>query len=93
MSPINNIINVGFSVGLFINAILFLPQIIRLLQVKDAKELSLLTFVGFSLIQLFAVLHGIIAKDYILVIGYLVSLVTCSILTVFIVYYKLKNRK
>ena len=93
MTILKNIIEIGFGFGLFINALLFLPQIIQLLRVKDAKGLSLLTFGGFALIQLFAILHGVIAKDYLLVIGYLISLVTCSMLTVLIVYYKLKDKK
>lgn len=93
MIIIKNIIEIGFGVGLIANAILFVPQIIKLLRIKDAKELSLLTFGGFCLIQLFVILHGIIAKDYTLVIGYLISLVTCSTLAALIVYYKLKDRK
>lgn len=87
-----NIIEIGFSLGLFINALLFLPQIIRLLRVKDAKGLSILTFGGFSLIQLFVILHGVVVKDYLLVIGYSISLVTCGMVTALIVYYKLKNK-
>lgn len=89
---LKNIIEVGFSLGLFINAILFVPQIIQLIRVKDAKGLSLLTFGGFSIIQLFVVLHGILMKDYLLTIGYLISLLTCSILTVLIIFYKIKNK-
>lgn len=88
-----NIIEIGFSMGLFINALLFLPQIIQLLQVKDAKGLSILTFGGFCLIQLFVILHGFIVKDYLLVIGYLISLMMCGMVTALIIYYKFKNRR
>ena len=84
-----DIIEIGFELGLFINALLFLPQIIQLLRVKDAKGLSLLTFGGFSLMQLFVILHGVVAKDSLLAIGYLFSLATCGTLTALIIYYKL----
>lgn len=89
---IRNIIEIGFSLGLFVNALLFLPQIIKIVQVKDSKSLSLLTFGGFSLIQLFVILHGIIVKDYLLVIGYLISLILCGTLTILIVFYRVKNK-
>ncbi len=90
MTLLHNVIEAGFSIGLFANAILFLPQIIRLVRVKNAKSLSLLTFGGFSLIQLFVVLHGFIMKDYLLTIGYFISLVMCGTLTGLIVFYRIK---
>lgn len=88
---VKNIIEIGFSFGLFVNAVLFIPQIIQLIRVKDAKGLSLLTFGGFCVIQLFVVLHGILKGDYLLTIGYLVSLLTCGLLTALIIFYKIKN--
>lgn len=93
MNLLTNIIEIGFSAGLFINAVLFFPQIIQLWQVKDSKGLSLTTFGGFSIIQIFAILHGIIHKDYILVMGYLVSLIMCSIITFLIVFYRVMNKR
>lgn len=91
MTLIHDVIEIGFSIGLFVNAILFLPQIIRLMRVKDARSLSLLTFGGFSFIQLFVVLHGFIMQDYLLTIGYLTSLVMCGTLTGLIIFYRIKT--
>jgi MtN3 and saliva related transmembrane protein len=91
MILIKNVIEIGFSAALFVNAALFLPQIIRLLKVKDGKGLSLLTFGGFNLIQIFVILHGFIVKDYLLVTGYLLSLITCGFITLLIIFYRLKN--
>jgi MtN3 and saliva related transmembrane protein len=88
---IRNIIEAGFSLGLFINAALFIPQIIQLLRVKDARGLSLLTFGGFAFIQLFIVLHGLIHKDYLLLIGCLISLLMCCIISFLIIFYRLKR--
>ena len=82
------IIETIFSLGLFINAALFIPQIIQLYKIKDSKGFSLITFVGFNITQLFIVLHGILHKDYLLIIGYLLSFFTCGIVTLMIIYYR-----
>jgi MtN3 and saliva related transmembrane protein len=83
------IIETVFSLGLFLNAALFIPQIIRLYQKKDSKEISLLTFAGFNVIQFFTILHGYIHQDYLLLIGYIVSFIACGIVTAMIIYYRL----
>jgi MtN3 and saliva related transmembrane protein len=88
---IKDIIEIIFSFGLFINALLFLPQAIKLFKIKNSKELSLLTFAGFNVIQLFVVLHGYIVKDYLLVFGYTLSFITCGGVAVLIVWYRLKK--
>ena len=90
---IKSIIEIVFSLGLFVNAALFIPQIIQLVRIKDSRSLSLLTFGGFCIIQLFVVLHGVLMRDYLLIIGYLISLLTCGILTILIVFYRVKNKK
>ncbi|MDR2617190.1 MAG: hypothetical protein LBC22_05280 [Endomicrobium sp.] len=51
--------------AMFINAALFLPQVIKLYKTKSTKGLSLITFIGFNIIQLSSILHGYIRKDYI----------------------------
>jgi MtN3 and saliva related transmembrane protein len=78
-----------FSLGLFFNAALFVPQIIRLYQKKDSRELSLLTFAGFNVIQFFTILHGHLTHDYLLMIGFGLSFITCGIVTGLIIYYRL----
>ena len=78
-----------FSLGLFLNAALFIPQIIRLYQKKDSRELSLLTFAGFNIIQFFTILHGYINHDYLLIAGFTLSFITCGMVTVMIIYYRL----
>ncbi len=80
-----------FSVGLFLNAALFIPQIIRLYQKKDAQDLSLLTFAGFNVIQFFTILHGYLNHDYLLMIGFILSFVTCGMVTGLIIYYRLNR--
>ncbi len=83
-----NFVNVIFSLCLFFNAILFIPQALRIMREKNAKGVSLFTFIGFNIIQIFTILHGYFAKDYILVIGYMLGFVTCGMVT----YLALKYR-
>lgn len=82
------IIEFGFSISLLVNAILFIPQVITLLKTKNAEGLSLITFMGFNVIQVFTLLHGLITHDYLLVGGYLLSLLTCGAVSVLVVYYR-----
>jgi MtN3 and saliva related transmembrane protein len=92
-SMFNQIVEFFFTVGLFVNSILYIPQIIRLWRQKHAKEISLITFAGFSLINLFMLLHGVIKQDLLLTIGSLATFVTSSILTLLIIWYKRYYRK
>jgi MtN3 and saliva related transmembrane protein len=71
-----------------VNALLFIPQITTLLKHKTSKGISLITFAGFNIIQLFILLHGLIEKDYMLALGYLLSLITCGSVTVLIIFYR-----
>lgn len=74
-----------FSLGLFINAALFIPQAIKIYREKTARDFSLLTFGGFNLIQIAMILHGIIHQDWFLTIGMVLSLITCFLITIQII--------
>lgn len=87
---LETVIEIIFGLGLFINAALFIPQIIKLYKTKNAQGLSLLTFAGFNLIQLFTVLHGYLHRDYLLMLGYVLSLIACGTVTAMIIYYRNK---
>lgn len=82
-----------FGIALFANAALFIPQLILLLRKKHADDVSLTTFLGFCIIQLFTIIHGIHAADYLLVIGYILSLTTCGSTTGLIIYYRLRKKR
>ncbi|EKD99457.1 MAG: hypothetical protein ACD_22C00254G0003 [uncultured bacterium] len=92
MNIIKNLVEICFSTALFINALLFIPQIVKILRDKETKGLSLLTFGGFSLIQILAVLHGYFKHDYVMLFGFTLSLITCGTVTVLIIFYKLKQK-
>ena len=77
-----------FSLALFVNALLFIPQALRIFRKKNSSDVSLMTFLGFLLIQFAIVLHGFIVHDYKLVIGYVISMVTCGIVVALIFIYR-----
>ena len=88
----DNIIEYSFAASLFVNAVLFIPQIMRLWASKDSKEVSFITFFGFWLIQLATTLHGFLKKDYLLAFGTLASMVTCGIVIIAIIFYRINGK-
>ena len=80
-----------FSAALFINALLFIPQIRRIIKEKSSSNVSLITFVGFLFMQFTIVLHGFIEHDTLLVIGYILSMMSCGTLVVLILMYRNKQ--
>ncbi len=88
----DKIIELIFSLALFMNAMLFIPQALRILRKKAAEEISLITFAGFLLMQLAAVFYGVIKHDLILIIGYALSMLTCGIVVVLAMVYNHRNK-
>jgi MtN3 and saliva related transmembrane protein len=80
-------VHVIFGLSLFFNAAIFIPQAIKILKKKNAKGLSLFTFIGFNIMQLFAVWHGYFVHDYILMSGFFLSFITCGVVTLLILRY------
>lgn len=83
-----DIVNIIFSLGLFFNAALFIPQALRILRTKSAAGISLFTFIGFNIMQFFTVLHGYFEKDYLLMTGFLLSFITCGVVTCLALKYR-----
>lgn len=81
-----------FGLGMFINAILFIPQVIRLLKTHNSNDLSLLTFGGFNFIQIFCILHGYLHQDYIFMFGMALSLLTSGTVTLLIIIFRIQRR-
>ncbi|WP_192484870.1 PQ-loop domain-containing transporter [Cysteiniphilum marinum] len=84
----SSIIQTLFGFALFFNAVLFLPQAIRIYRSKSSQALSLSTFVGFIAIQFSCVLYGLLIEDWILVIGYALSILTCGSVVSGIILYR-----
>ncbi len=82
------VIEVAFTSGMLIKAILFVPQAIKIYRAKKARELSLATFAGLSGMQILTMLHAGIHGDYILFFGVLLSFVPCALITSMIIIYR-----
>lgn len=85
---VSTFIELVFGVCLLFNAVVFIPQAMKVYRTKDVNGLSLITFVGFNIVQIFTILHGILNHDSVLVYGNILALATCGIVTFFIVKYR-----
>ncbi len=81
-------VDLVFSLGLFLNAVLFIPQAITLFKTKNAQGSSMITFFGFNVMQFFTLWHGYFAKDYLLMSGFLLSFLTCGAVTLQLFFYR-----
>ena len=77
-----------FDIGLLINAALFVPQALKVFSLKDSGSLSLITYLGFNVIQVLLFIHGYYHHDFKLALGMYVSFLTCSAVTVGIILYR-----
>ncbi|MDF2940683.1 MAG: rane protein of unknown function [Gammaproteobacteria bacterium] len=81
-----------FGAALFINALLFIPQIYTLIKTKSAKGVSFITFFGFSILQLITISYGLISHDYLLAWGYVPSWLLCILISALIIIYRYRSR-
>ena len=92
MENINNLIEIVFGLGMFINAGLFIPQALKIYRAKSAQGASLISFAGFNILQITTFLHGYLHADYLLMLGMVLSLITCGTVTLLICYYQFKKQ-
>ena len=82
------IVAIIFGLGLGCNALLFVPQIIAVWRKKTDEGISLVTFGGFSVLQMIGIIHGYFQQDYSLILGMAASLLTCGTVTALTVLYR-----
>jgi MtN3 and saliva related transmembrane protein len=85
------IVAIIFGLGLGGNALLFVPQIIAVWRKKTDEGISLVTFGGFSILQIVGIVHGYYQRDYSLEIGMAASLLTCGTVTTLTIFYRLRR--
>ncbi len=83
-----DIVAVIFGFGLFVNACVFVPQIIQIWKVKSAESISLMTFGGFNVIQGVGAVHGYYQHDWALMLGMIAALVTSGSVTLLAFTYR-----
>ena len=87
------IVAVIFGLGLLCNALLFVPQAIAVWRKKSDEGISLVTFGGFSVLQIIGILHGMLQGDWSLTLGMAASLVSCGAVTLLTLVYRLRRKR
>jgi MtN3 and saliva related transmembrane protein len=85
------IVAVIFGLGLGCNALLFVPQVLAVWRKKTDEGISLITFGGFSVLQVVGIVHGIYQQDWSLILGMSASLLTCGSVTGLTIFYRVKR--
>ncbi|MGD0098063.1 MAG: PQ-loop domain-containing transporter [Terracidiphilus sp.] len=85
------IVAVIFGLGLGCNALLFVPQVLAIWRKKSDEGISLITFGGFSVLQVVGIAHGVFQRDLSLILGMAASLLTCGSVTALTLYYRVKR--
>ncbi len=85
------IVAILFGLGLGGNALLFVPQIIAVWRKKSDEGISLITFGGFSILQVIGIVHGCLQGDWSLILGMSASLITCGSVTALTIYYRIRR--
>ena len=85
------IVAVIFGLGLLGNALLFVPQVIAVWRKKSDEGISLITFGGFSILQVIGIIHGVFQHDPSLILGMAASLLTCGSVTTLTIFYRMRR--
>jgi MtN3 and saliva related transmembrane protein len=80
-----------FGLGLGCNALLFVPQVLAVWRKKSDEGISLITFGGFSVLQVIGIVHGIYQQDPSLILGMAASLLTCGSVTALTIFYRVRR--
>ena len=80
-----------FGLGLGCNALLFVPQILAVWRKKTDDGISLVTFGGFSVLQMVGIVHGAYQHDTSLTYGMAASLLTCGTVTILTIFYRVRR--
>ncbi len=87
------IVAVIFALGLLCNALLFVPQAVAVWRKKTDEGISLITFGGFSLLQVIGIVHGLYQRDLSLTLGMAASLLSCGTVTALTLFYRLRRTR
>jgi MtN3 and saliva related transmembrane protein len=85
------IVAIIFGLGLLCNALLFVPQAIAVWRKKTDEGVSLITFGGFSVLQVIGIVHGVYQRDWSLILGMAASLLSCGMVALLTAYYRAKR--
>ena len=84
-------VSILFGLGLLGNALLFVPQILAVWRKKSDEGISLITFGGFSVLQVVGIAHGLYQHDASLTLGMAASLLSCGSVTALTILYRVRR--
>lgn len=87
------IVAVIFGLGLVCNALLFVPQVLAVWRKRTDEGISLITFGGFSVLQVIGIVHGLYQHDLSLILGMSASLLSCGSVTALTVFYRVRRTR
>jgi MtN3 and saliva related transmembrane protein len=87
------IVAVVFGLALMCNAALFVPQALAVWRKKSDQGISLITFGGFNILQIIAIVHGVYQHDLSLIVGMVASLITCGAVTGLTLIYRMQRTR
>jgi MtN3 and saliva related transmembrane protein len=90
---LKQIVAVIFGLGLLCNALLFVPQVLAVWRKKSDEGISLITFGGFSILQIVAIIHGFYQQDRALILGMAASLISCGSVTSLTLFYRQRRKR
>lgn len=76
------------SLAAVLTMLSFIPQIIKVLKTKSAKDISLVTLLQLSLGVSLWIAYGVHIRDSIVIVANCVTLTTLLILLIFYFYYR-----
>jgi MtN3 and saliva related transmembrane protein len=91
VNSMKEIVAVLFGLGLGGNALLFVPQVLAVWRKKSDEGISLITFGGFSVLQVIGIVHGVYQRDLSLILGMAASLLTCGSVTGLTIFYRVRR--
>ncbi len=78
-------------VGSLISPLIILPQILRVWRLKDARSISILTFLGSVLLQMCIFINATLHKQPQIQVSMLLSLAPLIVLLGVVIYFRRKN--
>jgi MtN3 and saliva related transmembrane protein len=67
------------------------PQVLAVWREKTDEGISLITFGGFSVLQVIGIVHGAYQRDWSLILGMVASLLTCGSVTALTFFYRMRR--
>lgn len=93
MAFLKTVLEFLFGLGILINTAVYIPQAIKLIRAKHAREISLLTFSAFNIFLAIQLVYAYLNHDMHFFLGTLLIFCASILVTILIVYFRIKNKE